>query len=1712
MPKSYRIRTTPGVNQSLQVTIDQEFDFLEILSLKILQSDIYTRQCSDYGVVVGRISINNGFGIPNAKVSVFIPLTDEDSENPVISELYPYKTTSDVNDEGYRYNLLPYLPQYNGHAATGTFPDKSDVLIDPNLIEVYDKYYKYTTTTNDSGDYMIFGVPVGPQTLFVDIDLSDIGEFSLTPNDLIRMGIATEGQVNKTTFKTSADLNSLPQIKSFNRNIEVTPFWGQPDICTLGITRTDFDLSKEFNIKIQPTSVFMGSIISSPDEQFIKTNGKVNKKMGELCSLIAGPGEIRSIRQTINFDEKGRPALEKFELHNGGQVIDDNGSWMVDLPMNLDYITTDEYGNRTISDNPLVGIPTKGKYRFKVKWNQSPTLGESIKRGYFLVPNIREYGWSATGSGPSLTNRNSPSFKDFISSYAFSINWDDYGYTGDTSTSPYYATGSQHIQDAIDCEDKFYEFNYNKVYTISELITQYRSGGQNRRFIAIKDILNEECESENNKFPSNDGMLKTNFIFVVFRILMFLMFPVLFLVMILLHIVSFIVLYLLQPLLLLLSGFMGYFVYQEFSSGVAALISVPPNVALATIFILKGTGYLLATAGLVTLTFAVQKIKKYFKNFKIPNYTYPNCDLCECSDSDDQDTSSAGGSATNFGGSTTNDVPTNNKGTALLSQFTYPMLFSPYSDAKWSGPTAGLMSGQPIPQTGEIGYGVGTSVSGVKKSLSTKACEDDCPGVSTQLNEFIEMVYDEDDEENKIIYWGVLSTDLPLPERINLFNLKSKYYSNTIPNANFNGGADGGQGVNQIKVRFATDLNPSPSTFHMDNVVVIFVQPSVGELMETGKLITFQDLKMSSDVNLTGGTLNDYGLNSITGTSLLFSATPTPVNVEWARPNGIGNNTTTYLMTGDTQITNYIKYPTDVEYFQVVTSMKYSDYKSQVSNTLTNSLYSRHLNNELYAIRLSKQNPKFKTAGYKLDCNTSYITVYPSLIEQFSEYADQYVVFLVRGVDPHSSRIKCEYDLSKLFGYSTFGNKVYSGLYKPNIPIQGGIKNVKHVGDNQTVDSYSGVRLFHKSFQFLPSNMSGFTTTITRYYSGLDSTQVLSDYSKLNQNQYITRWVKKKDSGSDTHYVPLDANNYGPSLPNKPTYYAGEHIEGGSYLTMRLSNNAKFYKTGSCGCGSKGVTCVDSRYFCPKIDNDFNIIGTTSQNNNYIVMRSDRLPLSTFDYQPKPGINSYRPLHANPGFEVYILDDEGGASPTQGYSSGIPSNGDGDSGNEIIDSLQCGNLVPLSCYKYIINDNGDKELTIDKYGSDCWVSVNSKIIMENGCYVMVTVPFLSIAKDSEILLEWRLRMLLNFGACQNIFSHMFTNNWINGTLFAFPFANTRKFDNSNNPYYEYETDVVVLDNNTFNYYYRVSPFSSDNKFVGLKTGVGGGNQYSLNFPTTIMDLGPRDTFTQEVTLTDDYDGYIVNKLKPTTFNDITDLLNIFILNRLTSEGLLSNIKNANISTYFSRKNQFIDGDYAQMNAINSEFGVIPFDGDVYGTDDIFVNNGKNNNMGIYFSSYTENRDFITPKRNMLSTNGLVTNNSCYSYLPENSQVVPFYQWEIVQPDNQSIFGGDENEWYTKPINSGGFFSYKYQRMDRWLSSSRYFRTNSSQYTKYFKGYIYSVDSNGENDPGITTWDRNSLVDNVITTGAPYYFYFGLKRGKTAFDLFSQKWLDLEVID
>ena len=73
MPETIRLKTQVGVDREINVQLDQDFEQLEILSLKVRSEDVYTRMCADYGIVVGRVVADSWC----AEACVFIDLTTQ---------------------------------------------------------------------------------------------------------------------------------------------------------------------------------------------------------------------------------------------------------------------------------------------------------------------------------------------------------------------------------------------------------------------------------------------------------------------------------------------------------------------------------------------------------------------------------------------------------------------------------------------------------------------------------------------------------------------------------------------------------------------------------------------------------------------------------------------------------------------------------------------------------------------------------------------------------------------------------------------------------------------------------------------------------------------------------------------------------------------------------------------------------------------------------------------------------------------------------------------------------------------------------------------------------------------------------------------------------------------------------------------------------------------------------------------------------------------------------------------------------------------------------------------------------------------------------------------------------------------------------------------------------------------------------------------------
>ena len=472
--KSYRIRTDINSESPfyLNVNLNQDYKNFEILSLNLDSESLYKMYTSEYGCIVGRVLANDALGVPNAKISVFIPTKESDDIDPVLRTLYPYESTFDKNEDKIRYNTLPDEIVNACHQSVGTFPNKRLVLDDNNILEIFDKYYKYSTVSNESGDYMIFGVPVGDCTVHVDIDLSDIGDLSQRPIDMMYKGYDVSQFESSSMFKKSTDIDSLTQIISQNAQVHVKPFWGNDESQTVSITRNDISI----HYKFEPTCVFIGSVVTDGSESAISKKCVPSADMGEMRNLKGSAGTIEMIRKTPQDN------VESFTIQ-GTKLIDGSGTWCYQIPMNLDFIGTDEYGNRVATNDPNKGVPTRTRVRFRLSLSDNDVKYDNIHLTKVLIPNNPQ--------------------KEGETDYAFG------SYTKDDEI------GSKSFRDLFS----------NNIYTVKSYIPRIQKGSGQRttKFTGIKNIT---VNNGNNEIPYNNMRVNITFMFTlqcaILKVLIFL--------------------------------------------------------------------------------------------------------------------------------------------------------------------------------------------------------------------------------------------------------------------------------------------------------------------------------------------------------------------------------------------------------------------------------------------------------------------------------------------------------------------------------------------------------------------------------------------------------------------------------------------------------------------------------------------------------------------------------------------------------------------------------------------------------------------------------------------------------------------------------------------------------------------------------------------------------------------------------------------------------------------------------------------------------------------------------------------------------------------------------------------------------------------------------------------------------------------------------------
>jgi hypothetical protein len=274
-----RIPARPGEEADVYATVQltSSFDYLDVLSMSLSQREAYALAEANYGVISGRVVANEGVGVPNCRVSVFVPRADGDGIPAAFRDVYPWQDPLvDTDSYGRRYNILPAAQRVRGFngfpdnelgiGATpitpiGTFPERETVLSDPLARAVYERYYCYTTTTNQAGDYLLTGIPLGSHYVHMEADLTDIGPWSYSPAMLRELLGYPETAFSADGYRmrSSTDLDSLQHIIKLGSQVNVRPLWSQQNLPldqqTVGVCRQDFRLT----VPLRPHTTLVGT-------------------------------------------------------------------------------------------------------------------------------------------------------------------------------------------------------------------------------------------------------------------------------------------------------------------------------------------------------------------------------------------------------------------------------------------------------------------------------------------------------------------------------------------------------------------------------------------------------------------------------------------------------------------------------------------------------------------------------------------------------------------------------------------------------------------------------------------------------------------------------------------------------------------------------------------------------------------------------------------------------------------------------------------------------------------------------------------------------------------------------------------------------------------------------------------------------------------------------------------------------------------------------------------------------------------------------------------------------------------------------------------------------------------------------------------------------------------------------------------------------------
>lgn len=352
----------------VNIKLTRTHDTLDTLNIYNNVINSIPNQEGTTGVVFGRLmarqnikdEAGNSIKIPlkNVPIGIFNP-----------SQTYPASTSTDENGDRIFLNTLESAEEVEYFNFESFSSDTSNYLRSASAFDTVPEQYRYVTRTNENGEFVIYNVPTGTQTVIFEIDLFKQG---LTKDEIA---------LNYFPFPATDDANidNIPSYVFKQFAIDVVPAWGtiQTGYTELNIT-TNTDLRKWATFYIPPMA-FGGNLLGSAglanNTPYASMEVRDMSKEGYPTTNIP----MVEIQDILDKDENQTLMWfnEFIQLKSRARYYD-KGFKAIKVRANM----YDPLGFRTDSDGvPAIGPYSQGVwlagYQFKFYYNQPETIFRS---------------------------------------------------------------------------------------------------------------------------------------------------------------------------------------------------------------------------------------------------------------------------------------------------------------------------------------------------------------------------------------------------------------------------------------------------------------------------------------------------------------------------------------------------------------------------------------------------------------------------------------------------------------------------------------------------------------------------------------------------------------------------------------------------------------------------------------------------------------------------------------------------------------------------------------------------------------------------------------------------------------------------------------------------------------------------------------------------------------------------------------------------------------------------------------------------------------------------------------------------------------------------------------------------------------------------------------------------------------------------------------